>query len=263
MPSHSHRKSKRVRYSSWKEWDPAGYLETYFHDLRRDEDETLRFLVKNTKKLSQHKKLKVLEFGSGPTVVHGLVVAPVAKEIHFADYLEKNLSEVAKWLNDDNNAFQWDLFTRRILQLENRPVTDKAVGLRSKDLRQKVKKLLLADARLAEPLKGTNKKYDLIIMTYCLDSATASKKIWRGYMRNVLGLLSPKGTILMAALHKCKFYMIGEEHFPSANISEDDVKNSLEENGFKPTEFEIEVKEVPECAEEGYNSLIFARARKG
>lgn len=249
-------------YAPWDKWDPVKYLNTYFQELRKDEDETLKFLVRSIQSLKNGKHLKVLEFGAGPTVVHAIAATPVASEIHIADYLRENLAETRRWINEDKNAFNWDLFTKRILQLEGVNPTEKEISERNNELRKKVKNLLRCDASLEFPLSEKKQTYDLLIMTYCIDSATSSKDVWRAYMKNVLKLLAPQGTMLMAALHNCQFYTVGNYCFPSANLNEEDLKHSLLNNGFNPENISIEVQEVPECKQEGYSSLLFAKASK-
>lgn len=114
----SKKTTKNISYAPWDKWDPAKYLETYFHEIRQDEDETLQFLVKNLQDLKGKGQLRVLEFGAGPTVVHALAAVPVASEIHLTDYLQENLFEIQKWAHSDPGIFNWDPFTRRILELE-------------------------------------------------------------------------------------------------------------------------------------------------
>lgn len=253
---------KKVKYAPWDKWNPRKYLDTYFSTMRRDEDLTLKFLITSFKKIPLKKKVKILEFGAGPTVVHVLVAVPYASEIHIADYLRDNLDEIRKWLKHQRSHFNWDSFTKRILEIEGQKPTSQNIKMRNHDLRKKVKRLFLSDASLDFPLRDTVQKYPLVIMTYCVDSATSSKDIWRGYMKNVFKLLTPNGTILVAALRRCRFYNVGKYYFPSANINEDDFLSVFLEVGFKKKNVIIQVKEVPECSKEGYNSLMFARATK-
>lgn len=141
-------------------------------------------------------------------------------------------------------------------------MTRQAVKDRNSELRRKLAKILLCDASLDFPLRNSQEFYDLLIMTYCIDSATSSKDVWSAYMKNVLKLLAPKGTILVAALHNCRFYTVGNYCFPSANLSEKDLWQSFLDNGLNADTITIEVRAVPECEREGYSSLLFARALK-
>lgn len=255
----------KFKYSPWEKWDPELYLKTYFPYVRRDEDETLKFLVYGLKKWhvrNKHRNPVVLEFGAGPTVVHALAIAPYVSSVHLADYLQSNLDEIRKWLNNQKTAFDWSPFIYRILQLEEQEPTQARIRQRAYLLRKKVKKLLRCDAALAFPLNNGRQQYPLVTMLFCADSATSSIETWRAYMKNILNLVEPSGTILLAALDGCSFYKLGRNFFPCANISKRDLYDILLESGFRRSEIAIDIKKVPECKAEGYSSLVFARATK-
>lgn len=255
----------KIKYSPWEKWDSGLYLKTYFPYVRKDEDETLKFLVHGLKKWhvqNKHKNPTALEFGAGPMVVHALAIAPYVSSVHLADYLQSNLDEIRKWLNNQKAAFDWSPFVHRILELEGQEPTPARIRQRTGLLRKKAKKILRCDASLAFPLNNGKQRYPLVTMLFCADSATSSIETWRAYMKNILNLVEPSGTILLAALHNCSFYKLGRNFFPCANITKRDLYDILLESGFRRSEIAIDIKKVPECKAEGYSSLVFARATK-
>lgn len=257
------RVAERIQYASWENWDPRTYLATYFSHIRRDEEETLKFLVESLVEFRGRERFsRVLEFGAGPTVVHAAVAAPYSDKVHISDYLEDNLFEVQKWIDNGPGAFDWGPFIKRILELEGQSSDEVAVRRRTEELRTKIGRKLRCDASLAFPVIDGGERYPLVIATYCADSATSSKDVWYAYTKNISQAISPGGTFLMAALRGCSFYKLGEYYFPSANIFEDDVSHAFHEIGFRPGSIQIQVAEVPECADEGYTSLLFAKAQK-
>lgn len=251
-----------VQYSSWDNWDAKEYLRTYFSSIRRDEDKTLKFLIENLKTLNLKGEQKTLDFGAGPTVVHALAAAPYSAEVHIADYLQENIDEVGRWFSNHPNSFNWSPFIARIIELEEDQPSLQKVEERAAELRRKTRALLRCDASLADPLFGMQERYSLVISTYCADSVTSSRDVWRAYMKNIFNLVQPSGTMLLAALRGCSYYKLGKALFPSANVNESDIEDVFLQNGFRKDEFSITTTDVPECRQEGYTGLIFARGMK-
>lgn len=250
-----------LRYSTWQDWDPRAYLRTYFGSLTKDEDETLKFLVKHLAKFPVQVG-RILDFGAGPTVIHAIAAAPYAREVHIADYLESNLIEIRHWLKGGRDSFDWRPFVRRLIELEGLKPSRALVEKRIRDSKGKIRRLALCDAAQVLPLFGGAGGYQVVISTYCADSATSSGEVWEAYMHNTLSLVSRSGMILLAALRRCKYYRLGRHLYPSANIDEKDIRRVLLEAGFDARSINIEVVRVPERRREGYTALVFAKAVK-
>ena len=251
----------KIRYALWTEWSSKSYLDTYFSKLGPDSHENLKFLVRELQVFKGKPKRKILDFGAGPTIFTALAVLPYASEIHITDYLVDNLLEVNKWLRNDPDAFDWSLCTKEILELEGIIPDKKTVELREKALRSTKTQISLCDASLPLPLKN-NEKYPIVISNFCADSATASKDICKVYMKNIVSLVAKNGTLLLSALRNCSFYRIKNMQFPCANINEGDLITILLECGFKLKNIQVDICNIPECAPEGFTSMMFARAIK-
>lgn len=246
----------------WEEWNPKAYLETYFSKIEEDEEATLRFLIDAFKSLPKRDNVKILDFGAGPIPIHAMVVAPYVDEIHIADYLAGNLHEIQQWLFRAQHAFNWDFFVKRILALEGKPVTAAAIENRIEETTRKVKRLLLCDAADPDPLlDAQDDDYSIVMSIFCADSATDSKEKWLEYMSNITSLVAPGGQLLLAALHECVSYKVGDKVFPSANLTVEDMKNMLIQYGFS-RDLRVDVVSVPGSVGHGFSSLLFACAQK-
>ncbi len=241
-----------------QEWDPHLYLKTFFTKAGPDTYKTLEFIQKELKEFKRNPVDKLLDFGSGPIVIVSLAATPYARQIHLADYLPANLMEIQKWIDDDISAFNWNPYIADILKNEGVETTLENINQRAKDLRTKAL-VFKCDAALENPLIDKEVSYPLILSIFCADSATSSKETWRQYMRNILSLIAPKGKILVAALRNCTFYHVGNRVFPSANINEIDFADFLIGEGFPTNDFKIEVCNVPECKNEGFDSMMFVK----
>jgi hypothetical protein len=249
-------------HSAWQDWDPNTYLRTFFAELGPDTFATLQFLAHELQCFRDNPVERALDFGCGPTPIVSIAAAPYVREIHLADYLSANLKEVQRWLDADPSAFSWDHAIAEILKLEGTEPTRKNIAQRAAELRGKAS-TQLCDASLQHPLHGQKQSYPLVLSMFCADSATSSKETWRQYMRNISTLVAPSGRILIAALRQCRAYHLGERTFPAANVDENDLESVLIEAGFLRVSLDIRVCDVPECIEEGFSSVMFARAIKG
>lgn len=242
----------------WDKWNPKEYNDTYYQEPAADTYETLDFLHRSLRDFKNQPFKKSIEIGSGPTLFGALGVEPYVKELHIADYLEKNLQEIEKWKEKDGELFNWDICIKYLLSIEGDEPTQENVLLREENLRKKIKKLLVVDIRKKWPLKSRG-KYDLVVSLFCADSITRSKKEWRKYVLNIFNLANPGGVILLGALRNCKEYRVGTHYFPSANVNEKDMEKVILESKLAIKDIQIEVKDVAECKTEGFTSTLFAK----
>jgi hypothetical protein len=247
--------------ASFREWNPAAYLATYYSQVEPEERHTLRFLVAEARKLAPG--VAVLEFGIGPTLHHILPFAPLARDIHVADLLPDNLEAVRQWCRQEPGAHDWRAFTREVLIREGvHAPTAAQIDAREQLVRERVTCRLPGDARLRHPLgESYSHRYDCVMSCYCADSATASKHDWFRYLHNITSLLAPGGRFVMAALRNCCFYRVGDLQFPSPAIDEHDVQRALAMLNFDMRSVELQVCPVPEQVRSGFQSIVLASGR--
>lgn len=241
-------------------WDAHRYLAEYYSRVEPTEHHTLRFVVEALKLLRPG--ALALEFGCGPTVHHLLPLAARVAEIHVADLLPDNIRIVRGWQTGAADAHDWSPFTRETLRLEgNSNPTAHHVFEREDLVRRRVTRALIGDARLEEPLGPAHSgRYDCVLSCFCADSATGSLAEWMRYTRNIASLLAPSGLLVLAALRQCKFYSVGGIQFPSPCIDERHVQLALDAAGFGRSGQVIEVAEVPDQREHGFECIVMASA---
>lgn len=250
-----------VSISSYSQWQPEEYLREYYGEVMPDEHFAMQFLVEALRRLEPVSV--ALEFGCGPTVHHSLPMAPLANEIHLAEFLEPNRRQIEKWLHDAPDAFNWRHFGRETLELEGvSSPTDEQIAEREAMLRQKVTLVSPGDAFDENPM-GQDKRgfYPLVAAHYCAEGCTTDKNEWSACMKNIISLVAPGGTLILSCCSSANAYAVGELYFPCAGVDETDVLQSLRENGF--TDIDLRVRQVPAQTEQGFSSVIFASAVKG
>lgn len=248
------------KMSSFNEWVPQDYLAEYFNQLQQDERHVIRYFVEQ---LRSAELGPVLCFGCGPGVNHAFLTVPYATELVLADYLPGNLDQIELWRRKLPAAHDWTDFVRFTLVCESGTDPSRSeISTRSEATRTALTRLVLADAGLIDPLgKAFRGQFATVLSPFCADSATDNKAVWARYSRNIASLVRPGGLMLTAALAHCEGYRVGSRYFPSANIGPADLRAVLAED-FVPDTIEVETREATEQHEQGYSSVLLARARK-
>jgi hypothetical protein len=244
----------------WSQFEPRAYLHEYYSDLGAENLALLRFFAESYRELPTGGLL--LDFGGGPTIYPLISATTCVAEIHFSDYLEANLREVRRWLSGDPAAFDWDPFIRKSLELETgRPCTDREVEQRARKIRACVTRITHCDASRTPPIDAARASYDIVLSNFCAESATADREQWQAYMANISSLLRPGGALIVSALKGASQYAVGECSFAAVHISEDDLLETLEDNGFPRKN--IDLRSVPaDRPTRDYQGLMMALARK-
>jgi NNMT/PNMT/TEMT family len=248
--------------SPFENWCAREYLRDYYSRVEIDEEITLQFVLREAGKIAPG--TTALEFGAGPTAHYLIALSAYVSVIDAADFLQPNLKEIRKWMLDDPDAHDWRPFIRHILACEgNKRPDEEAIRLREALARRRIWNLLACDASMTRPLSaGGRGQYDVLLTCFCADSATSSKAEWRRFMRNTLSLLKPGGLLIMTALRKCRWYRVGANWYPSANLEEHDLQSMLRISGFERSETSIEAREVPGQEDRGYDSIFLVSGRK-
>lgn len=242
-------------------WVPGDYLREYYSGaVSADEQHAIRYFVEQQRDLATG---PALCFGCGPTLHHVFSAAPHTTALYLADYLPENLAEIDRWRRRAPGAHDWRPFARYTLACElGREPSDAEVQDRLELTRERIADLLPADAGLEHPLGSRFHEFFTIVLSpFCADSATADQAVWARYSRHIASLVQPGGRLLTSALRRCRQYRVGPRFFPSANIDEHDLRAVLTED-FPSHRVQVEVREVPEHADQGYSGILLARAER-
>ena len=240
-------------YASFEtDWEPKEYLADYYAEVEPDERETIAYFVEAMRGVEPGEP--VLLFGVGPTLHHVFLAAGHASEIHLADYVPANLDEIRRWLDRDPRAHDWRPFVRYTLECEGVvDPTETDVAHREELTRARVARLVHGDARRAQPV---DRRYATVISAYCADSATADRATWETDMRHIAGWVRPGGTLVTAALRRCRGSVVGGQRFPSADVDEDDLRRVLAPR----FDAAVEARELAGHEAQGYTGIVLAHA---
>ncbi len=235
------------------EWDPQEYLRQYYSTpyLPDDSQAVLRFLIEQLSRGAPPRR-RAIDFGCGPTLYSAISIAPHAQELHLADYLPANLREAQRWLDDEPEAHDWDVYFRGVLELEigNAP-TPEQVAARKAELRRKAPALREADVRRLHPL-GQPQTYDLVVSFHCIEAVSSDRKEWETFLGHLSGLVAPGGMMVLASLRRCNGYEVLGRMFPATYVDENDFARALPQLGFSKEGMVIRAAPIAEWVKEGY-----------
>ena len=249
-----------ANYNDWSDWNAKEYNKEYYSEITLDGRFLMEWVAESVA-LSPEVPLAI-EFGSGPTILHMLPLAPKVREIHVAEYLAPNREEIQSWLERDPDVHDWGIFSEDFLRMEgNADPTDADIRQREELLRERITKVMPGDAYHDDPVGEAGRaRYPLVLSLCCADSATDNKDTWRLFMKNIASLIAPGGMWVISACGEHSFYKVGDRVFPGASISGKDMLSCLLELGFR--DVDVRMREVPDSSEQGFGCTILARAIK-
>jgi hypothetical protein len=249
----------KAMVSKWMEFNPRDYLQEYYADVGPENYALLQFAVKAFRAIPPGGLL--LDFGGGPTIFPLIAAASRVREIHFCDYLDANLREVRQWLRNEPAAFDWREFVKVTLGLESQcNCTAQAVLQRETSLRQRLTRIFTCDANNPRPIEEP-RAYDILVSNFCAESATDDRAQWRRFFRNIVSVLKPNGFLLLSALKGATSYTVGERRFPAVSIRENDLTQTLIEEGFDPQSIILESIPADRPSRQ-YEGFMLAMAKK-
>ena len=241
-------------------FEPREYLAEYYADVGAENVALLKFFHKAVKSISPNSVL--IDFGCGPTVYQLISAAINVKEVHLADYLDRNLDELRLWLDDEETAWDWTDFFKAVFRIEGANNADHSrIQKRHALVRKRITRLLKCDATQMPPVDDAIHKYDILTSNFCLESVTADRDEWRRLLQNMLSLLKPGGQLIMTALKGADSYHVFNTLFPVANVQESDLREALVQCGCDPSSIFIE-SVAADRPRRKYHGLMMAHAKK-
>ncbi|XP_066463026.1 nicotinamide N-methyltransferase-like isoform X2 [Eleutherodactylus coqui] len=177
----------------------------------------------------------LIEIGAGPTIHYILSACETFEKIYLTDYSQESLDEIKKWLNRNNDAFDWSPYIRFVCDLENNGST---LNQKEEKIRRNVS-LMKCDVTFTNPLHPKSLPLtDCLLMTSCLTSACNTFKDFKIAVKNTVSLLKPGGHLIMYDYLGSSYYFVGEEKLSLLPIDEKIVLESVLESGCKIIEFQ-------------------------
>uniref|UniRef100_A0A8D0BPT2 Phenylethanolamine N-methyltransferase n=1 Tax=Salvator merianae TaxID=96440 RepID=A0A8D0BPT2_SALMN len=178
----------------------------------------------------------LIDIGTGPTIYQLLSACDYFEEIVATDYLEVNRAEIRCWLSSKSSVgFDWSPFIKHTCKIEGK---GEAWEEKEQKLKKKLKKILPIDVHQPTPLGSSlSEPADALISAFCLEAVSPDRQSFDQALRNVTTLLKPGGHFLMIGALEESFYLAGEAKLSVVPVTELDVKESFDKNGYRIRDF--------------------------
>ena len=270
-------------------FDPKIYLNLFYQNFKADETEdgsVLPFVKVFHEFWSNFKpptdmEVRYLEFGGGPSLMNLIFACPKVDHIVFAEYTEANRQAVKAWAAEKPDAHDWTpLIEIVVLELEQErgiaaiadgssvALTDKEkrerVVNRANELKGKIKSIVPCDVT-KEPIVQLDsddvaKLFDVVTTSLCLEACVSSEMHYKNCVSELGKLLKPNGSLFMNGVLEQTFYFVGQEKFYTFSLTEQLIKEALNEAGIeivKLVTIPVDYTKVADC-----KSLFYAYGRK-
>jgi NNMT/PNMT/TEMT family len=258
-------------------FDPTEYLSTYFERIMQDEQAVMRWLsargrryVADLRHRLNGAPLRMLDVGAGPTVHHMLSLVEHVDDVVLSDVLEANLLALHRWLDEDGSYTDWSDFAEATVRNDweadgNRLLDDPLSVERQGYLRQaRLRRITSAvvSIDLKHPLSAADlgQRFPLVTSFFCADSATDTKPTFAAMIKTLASFVEPGGLLFATFLGGCTSYRVGSTAAPSANLTERDIRDAIENAGL--TTQELTRVNVPELAEDGFDHIYLTAAKR-
>lgn len=216
-------------------------------------------------------KIKVLDVGGGPTIYQHMIICLAAGDITHSEFLKNNQKEVEKWLNDEQDSFDWNAYFKLVKKiLKNDPKFQDIITNQLKDNDEEIRShatminnvlndeditefkvqlkkslgkktvsgnVFLPDLGLTDP-----KQYDMVTASkeggvelltsnFCVESATSDRFLWKKGIKNIVGKVKLNGYLALTIIRNADYYKVGEKILPATPIIEEEIEEILKENG--------------------------------
>ncbi|KAM7314053.1 nicotinamide N-methyltransferase-like [Ixodes scapularis] len=176
----------------------------------------------------------LLELGSGPVVLSSLTTSSRFKHIVLSDLVEGNRLEINKWINEEEDAIDWSLPAEQIAGFEGYSDIKKGALEVLERTRTAIRKVIPCDVLEPGVLPMEHREiFDVVYSSGCLDAAAADHDSFRRVICNVAPLVKPGGLLVIIGAGGVKSYPVGTFDFPHSNLTENVLKESVTDAGFK------------------------------
>lgn len=247
---------------AFEPFNPRAYLQEYYSCLGTENRALLQFLHEAYASIFRERQAaRMLEFGGGPTLYQLISAAKYPVSIDFSDYLDENLREIQKWLHNQPGAFCWDNYLQYALEQEGSPSDARARAQRAHDMRTRVQRLLVCDAKRPDPLGAHYRAhYDIVSVNFVLESITTDMAEWDRLIEHVVSLVQPAGHLLMCAITGATSYRVGDRFFPAVPISLALLEERLRQHQFAISQSRVIDAEHQD--QQGYDGICMVLAKR-
>ena len=188
---------------------------------------------------------KVLDYGCGPAIANVISAARVATEVIFAEYTEKNRTEINHWIENDPSAWNWGPHFEYIVQTMEGKGAQETIE-REKRLRSTIRAVVPCDITQDPPIaEGFEGPYDVVLTILSMEAGCSTLEEYKAAVKRVSKLIKPAGGVLLLYspvrndTSRLGSYTVGAETFNEISVPLEFVYTTLKDANLEVTATEF------------------------
>ena len=239
------------------------YLSEYYHSVRSENDELLRFFATASSLIPEDSTF--LEYGGGPTIYQLVSFSPRLKSIYFTDHIRQNLLAVQDWIQTKEHSHDWTSFVAVALQHEGiaNPSREQ-IREREDNIKSQMSGFGHVDAFNPHLDEVPSQQYDVVSANFVVESIATDAISWKKGLDSLLSYLKPNGLLSLTSIRGASYWKVGHIKFPAFSVNASSITEELRARGFSIElihEIDAEVTDQGHPKFEGYDGMVFLMAR--
>ncbi|XP_053310261.1 nicotinamide N-methyltransferase-like [Spea bombifrons] len=201
----------------------------------------------------------LIDISAGPNISHLMPICKFFKEITVLEFNDLCITELKKWLNSHEEAYDWSHASNRMLNLEERSGGKQAI---EELLKSKIKRVLKCDLSkdsLTDPI--VLPKADCIISAWAMEAINKDKNDYIINFRKISSLLKPGGRLILFGSFNVSYYILAGHKYGSLTYDEEFLRKVLKDEEYITEVFQVKDRETPTDYVD-YEKTVFVIALK-
>ena len=247
----------------WPEFDSLAYVADNYHKLQ-DEDAEIISIMRDHfgEYFREHPGPAVgIDVGAGANLYPALAMLPWCKEITLFERSPQNLAYLERQSASDSYDTNWDQFWDALCE------SPEYAGFEG-DPRERFREVVrvesgnILDSDLGEQLGERQGLWSVGTMFFVAESMTTSHEEFGRGVASFMRALAPGAPFFAAFMEHSEGYHVGDAFFPACDVSESEVRKSLEPFAGEISPLRVERLKTPVNLRAGYSGMIVAYGRR-
>lgn len=202
------------------------YLKEYYSKIGEENKFLLNFLHKTYNSLPNLDSY--LEIGGGPCIWQLISAIKKVNYVVFSEFAQDNRKEVIKFLNKDQNAFNWSAYIKYVLKLEGNPTSEKEIEQVKDIIRNKIAGVVPCDVFKKNPFEPSYyKQFDILSMQSVVEPVASNEEEFILGMTNAMNFLKQDGYLVSFFSKNSKKWTHGDTVYYTFPIDENYIDKFL------------------------------------
>ncbi|XP_075449784.1 indolethylamine N-methyltransferase-like [Ascaphus truei] len=225
--------SSLLKHYHDEEYDARLLAETYFSVTSVTVEDLQDFFLRTLYQIFSSGEVTgktLIDITASSAIHHLLPASEVFQEIIVAESNESAKRGLEKWLNKEQDAFDWSHTSKLFCQLEGKSMMWQE---KEEQLRKAIKRILICDFTKENPLHPVIlPKVDCLSTGTYLEVISKDLDAYRSNLKKVSSLIKVGGHLILFLFISMSYYTIGEHKFYYLKCDEEFVRKALTDTGF-------------------------------